>query len=78
MTYEEAKKTALEKRFGSTALGILRAAERGAVNPYDYFGFSMRRSWSYAYFTRLCAAGLLRLVAAPDGRRGTNWYVLTD
>jgi len=64
-------------RFGPIARGIVYAAERGPVNPYDYFGHRMRRSWAYAYFDRLWCAGLLELVPAPEGRRGHHWYKAT-
>lgn len=76
MTYEQAKEIALEKGFGPRALRILLAASRGPVNPWAHFGHELRRSWGYAYFDRLHAAGLLRSVETPAGRRGTRWYTL--
>jgi len=76
MTYEEAKEKALARRFGPRALGILYAASLGPVNPYDYFGHTMRRGWAYAYFDRLHSVGLIRITETPDGRRGT-WYRLS-
>lgn len=75
MDYEKAKEIALSHNFGPRALGILYDASQGPVNPYDYFGKSMRRSWSYAYFNRLISRGLLIECNTPKGRRGT-WYRL--
>ena len=75
MNYEVAKKIALKLRFGWRALGILAAAENGAVNPYDFFGHSLRRSWAYAYFQRLSSYGFIVETETPVGRRGT-WYTL--
>lgn len=63
------------QKFGPTAQAIYLSACRTPQNPYNYFGRSMRRSWSYAYFYRLYRAGLLERTDAPMGRRGYHWYV---
>jgi hypothetical protein len=76
MRYEEAKEKAKEKRFGDTAIGILFSASFGPVNPYRYFGNTLRRSHAYAYFTRLEKAGLIKLTTPPDGARGYRYYTL--
>jgi hypothetical protein len=75
---EKALEKASKRHFGSRARGILIAADKFAVNPYDYFGKSLRRSWGYGYFYRLLNAGLLQYTETPKGRRGTNWFILTD
>jgi hypothetical protein len=76
MSYEEAKVKAKEKRFGETAISILRATSFGPVNPYRYFGTSLRRSRAYAYFTRLEKAGLIKKTTPPEGARGYLYYTL--
>jgi hypothetical protein len=76
MSYEEAKEKAKEKRFGETAISILRATSFGPVNPYRYFGTSLRRNYSYAYFTRLEKAGLIKKTTPPEGARGYRYYTL--
>ena len=76
MNYEEAKVKAKEKRFGETAINILRAMSFGPVNPYRYFGTSLRRNYSYAYFTRLEKAGLIKRTTPPKGSRGYLYYTL--
>lgn len=63
------------EKFGATAKDILDAASRSPQNPWAYFGRSLRRSWAYAYFTRLHNAGLLQRVPAPEGRQGYHWYI---
>lgn len=64
----------MKRKFGPTASMIVEAAKRAPQNPWDYFGTSIRRSWAYAYFTRLTAAGLIKVGPTPLGRKGT-WYV---
>jgi hypothetical protein len=76
MNYEEAKKKAEEKRFGETAIGIIRSASFGPVNPYRYFGKTLRRSYAYAYFFRLEKAGLIKKTTPPEGARGYRYYTL--
>lgn len=76
MSYEEAKEKAKEKRFGETAIGILLSASFGPVNPYRYFGTSLRRNYSYAYFTRLEKASLIKRTTPPEGARGYLYYTL--
>lgn len=78
MNYEQAKEKAISAGFGRTAVGILFAASFGPVNPYDFFGKSLRRSWSYAYFARLEKRGLIKLVPTPPKRRGFRWYELPE
>lgn len=78
MTYEQAKEIAYQKRFGPRAFDILFAASCGLVNPYAYFGNTLRRSWSYAYFSRLYSHGLLKQIKTPEGCRGHHWYALAD
>ena len=67
----------MKRNFGTKSSEILRAGLSGAVNPYDHFGRTLRRSWAYGYFTRLFGAGLIEITATPDGRRGT-WYQTTE
>lgn len=78
MTNHDAiKKAAIKDNFGPTALGILFQAQFGPVNPWDHFGNSIRRSWGYAYFSRLIGRGWLVPCDAPKGRRG-QWYALGE
>jgi hypothetical protein len=74
--YLEAKERAKKARFGDTAIGILLSASFGPVNPYRYFGTSLRRSYAYAYFTRLEKAGLIKKTTPPEGARGYLYYTL--
>jgi hypothetical protein len=76
MNYEEAKVKAKEKRFGETAIGILFSASFGPVNPYRYFGKTLRRSYAYGYFERLSRAGLIKKTTPPEGARGYLYYTL--
>lgn len=72
-TENQTIKKARNLNFGPTALNILFDGTLDPINPYDYFGTEIRRSWAYAYFARLLKHDLIEECEAPAGRRGT-WY----
>lgn len=74
MTFREIFDAARAAGFGPVALALLVLGRYRPINPYDALRYSsMRQDKIYGYFARLEAAGYIREVPAPTGRRG-KWY----